>query len=74
MMKFREDAKTIHVRSSLYDLFQRGKIKPDEMLYELEDINRVKEAIRTMLAFEEAMDTITEFLDEAEEKGIMQSV
>ena len=60
-MKFKKDAK-VKTYDFFYDLTNGGYIKPNELLEDEKDIERINEAI----------ETLTEFRDEMQDKGILE--
>lgn len=60
-MKFNKNAEPVYTDDHWYDLTSGGYIKPHELLTDQEEIEKVENAIKTIL----------EFLNEAEEAGLI---
>lgn len=60
-MKFNKNAEPVYTDDHWYDLTSGGYIKPSELLTDQEEIEKVENAIKTVL----------EFLNEAEEAGLI---
>lgn len=60
-MKFLENVKTVYTSEPYYDLFDGGYIDPYKLLEE-KDADKISEAI----------DLITDFLYEAEKRGLIE--
>jgi len=58
-MKIKKDAK-VTVEDFWYDLFEGGYIKPQEILENKEDVDRVVEAINVLKDFESSVEKIAE--------------
>ena len=51
-----KDGGEIGVDDFMYDLFDGGYIRPDELLEDSEDIKKVLDAMKTIKEFEEALE------------------
>lgn len=60
-MKLKEDLVLVELDDIYYDVFDGGYLKPDRVLQDQEDIDRVNEAI-------EVMEEYFEFLQENQEE------
>jgi hypothetical protein len=61
-MQFKKNVDPISSDDPYYDLFQGGYIKPELLLKNQEEVEKVKEAIAT----------VKTFIDEATEKGLIE--
>lgn len=60
-MKFNKNAEPVYTDDPWYDLTSGGYIKPSELLTDQEEIEKVENAIKT----------IEEFFEDAEEAGVI---
>lgn len=61
-MKFKDIGSPIPTSDPWYDLFQGGYFKPEELLADQEEARKVREA----------MKLVHKFMDEMEDKGIIE--
>ena len=63
-MKFKKDVDVVYSSELHYDLFDGGYIKPENMLENIDDADKVNAAI----------DLVRQFLSEAQEAGNLEAM
>jgi hypothetical protein len=63
-MKFKENLEPIPTSDTYYDLFLGGYFKPEKMLENKEEVEKVKQAIAT----------VKRFISEAIEQGVIEEI